>query len=55
MTIEAPAVPRESSQACKVTADGEVIVAGDLVARQPVAINSHHNFLAGRGHKGPPS
>lgn len=35
-----------------VTDDGEVIVAGDLVAREAeaVAINSYRNFLAGKGH-----
>lgn len=45
MTIEAPAVQREPSQACKVTADGEVIVAGDLVAKEAeaAAISSYRN------------
>ena len=35
-----------------VTDDGEVIVAGDLVAKEAeaVAINSYRNFLAGKGH-----
>ena len=35
MTIEAPAVPREYSQACKVTADGEVIVQAILWPESP--------------------
>lgn len=35
-----------------VTVDGEIIAAGDLVAKEAeaVAINAYRNFLAGKGH-----
>ena len=35
-----------------VTANGEVIAVGDLVAKEAeaVAINAYRNFLAGKGH-----
>lgn len=35
-----------------VTASGEVIAVGDLVAKEAeaVAINAYRNFLAGKGH-----
>lgn len=35
-----------------VTADGEIIAVGDLVAKEAeaVAINAYRNFLAGQGH-----
>jgi hypothetical protein len=35
-----------------VTADGEIVAVGDLVAKEAeaVAINAYRNFLAGKGH-----